>query len=113
MTGELSSAQPNHQDARLAGAVPDRSIRAGGQQRVAVQAAQPDQPWPLLLSPDSYTAPSVGQVAGGPLVVSQASPGGGRHGGGHALAVSHELGRGEAVLAGPLILVAEPQGLSQ
>jgi hypothetical protein len=47
-----------------------------------VQAAQPDQARPLLLGPHSHAAPSVGQVAGGALVVSQAGAGdGGRRGG--------------------------------
>ena len=35
------------------------------------------------------------------------------HGGGHALVVGDELGGGEAVLAGPLIPVAEPEGLGE
>ena len=83
------------------------------QQRVAVQAPQPDQPGPLLLGPDGDTAPGVGQVAGGPLVVGQAGAGDGGHGGGHALVVGDELGGGEAVLAGPLIPVAEAEGLGE
>jgi hypothetical protein len=29
VTGELSSAQPNHQESKEAGSMPDRSIRAG------------------------------------------------------------------------------------
>ena len=43
-----------------------------------MQAAQPDQPRSLLLGPDADAAPSVGQIPGGPLVVSQAGPGDGR-----------------------------------
>ena len=83
------------------------------QQRVAVQAAQPDQPRTLLLGPDADTAPGVGQIAGGPLVVGQAGASDGRDGGGHALVVSDELGRWEAVLAGPLIPVAKAEGLGE
>ena len=97
----------------MAGAMPDRSIRAGSQQRVAVQAAQPDQARSLLLGPDGHTAPGVGQIPGGPLVVGQASAGDGGHGGGDALVVSDELGRWEAVLAGPLVPVAEAEGLGE
>jgi hypothetical protein len=78
-----------------------------------VQATQPDQPWPLLFGADADTAPGVGQVAGGPLVVGQPGPGDGGHSGGHALAVSDELGHREAVLAGPLVGVAQPQSLGQ
>jgi hypothetical protein len=78
-----------------------------------VQAAQPDQPRPLLLGPDADTAPGVGQVPGGALVVSQPGAGDGGHAGSHALVVSDELSRGEAVLAGPLIPVAKPQGLGE
>jgi hypothetical protein len=37
----------------------------------------------------------------------------GGHGGRHALVVGGELGGWEAVLAGPLIPVAEPEGLRQ
>ena len=47
------------------------------------------------------------------LVVDQAGTSDGSHGGGHALIVSDELSRREAVLAGPLIPIAQPQGLSQ
>jgi hypothetical protein len=78
-----------------------------------VQAPQPDQAWALLLGPHGHAAPGVGQVAGGPLVISQPGAGDGGHGGGHALVVSDELGRGEAVLAGPLIPVAEAEGLGE
>ena len=93
--------------------MPDRSTRAGRQQRVAVQAPEPDQPGSLLLGSHADTAPGVSQIPGGPLVVSQAQPGDGRDGGGDALVVDHDLGRREAVLAGPLIPVAKPQGLRQ
>ena len=84
-----------------------------GQERVTVQPPELDQPWALLLGSDGDTAPGVGQVAGGPLVVSQTSASDGRHRGGHALVVSDELGGWEAVLAGPLIPIAKPQGLRQ
>src|SRR5829696_4187381 len=93
-TGLVSSAQPSHQ-------------------RVAVQPPEPDQARPLLLGPDGHAAPGVGQVAGGALVVGQASAGDGGHRGGDALVVRDELGRGEAVLAGPLIPVAEAEGLGE
>ena len=86
MTELPSSAQPSHQDVREAG--PCRTGRPGPeQQRITVQAAQPDQARPLLLGPHADTAPGVSQVAGGPLVVGQASAGDGGHGGGHALVV--------------------------
>ena len=57
-----------------------------------MQAAEPDQPRPLLLGADRDAAPGVGQIAGGVLVVSQAGAGDGGHGGGHALAGGDELG---------------------
>jgi hypothetical protein len=81
--------------------------------RVAVQAAEPDQARALLLGPDADTAPGVGRIAGGPLVVGQASASDGRDGGGDALVVDHNLGGREAVLAGPLIPVAKPEGLGE
>jgi len=83
------------------------------QQWVAAQAALPDQARALLLGPHADAAPGVGQGAGGPLVVGQAGTGDGRDGGGHALAVDGNLGGGEAVLAGPLVPVAEAQGLGE
>jgi hypothetical protein len=83
------------------------------EQRVVVQAPESDQAGRLLLGPDGHTAPGVGQVAGGPLVVGQPGPGDGGHGGGNALVVDLEFGGGEAVLAGPLIPVAQPQGLRE
>jgi hypothetical protein len=58
-------------------------------------------------------APGVGQIRGGPLVVGQAGPSDSSHAGGDALVVGDELGRWEAVLASPLIPVAEPEGLGQ
>src|SRR5215211_7913837 len=78
-----------------------------------MQAAQPDQARSLLLGSHADTAPGVGQVAGGALVVGQASPGDGRDGGGDALVVGDELGGREAVLAGPLIPIAEAEGLGE
>jgi hypothetical protein len=78
-----------------------------------MQPAQPDQAWSLLLGPNRHAGPGVSQVAGGTLVVGQAGAGDGRDGGGHALVVGDELGGGEAVLAGPLIPVAEAEGLGQ
>ena len=78
-----------------------------------MQTAQPDQAGSLLLGPDNDAAPGVSQIAGGPLVVGQAGAGDGRDGGGHALVVSDELGRREAVLTGPLIPVAQAQGLGE
>ena len=66
-----------------------------------------------MLGPDADTAPGVGQVASGPLVVDQPGAGDGRDGGGHALAVGDEHGGWEAVLAGPLIPVAQAEGLSE
>jgi hypothetical protein len=47
------------------------------------------------------------------LVVGQAGAGDGGHGGGDALVVGDELGRGEAVLASPLIPVAQAEGLGK
>ena len=93
MTGRavLGPAQPPGRQGRRghAGQVdPGR-----GQQRIAVQAAQPDQARALLLGPDAHAAPGVGQVPGGLLVVGQAGPGDGRDRGGDALVVSDELGR--------------------
>ena len=78
-----------------------------------MQATQPDEPWSLLLGPDGDTAPGVSQIGSGPLEVSQASAGDGGHGGGHALVVSDELGGREAVLASPLVPVAQAEGLGQ
>src|SRR5215216_2333893 len=49
--------------------------------------------------------------SGGVLVVGQSGAGDGGHSGGHALVIGDELGGWEAVLAGPVVLVAEPQGL--
>jgi hypothetical protein len=62
---------------------------------------------------DGAAAPGVGQGADGALVVDQAGASDGGHGDGHALAVDHELGGGGAVLAGPLVGVAQPQRLRQ
>ncbi|HKO84253.1 MAG TPA: hypothetical protein VJ140_06765, partial [Actinomycetota bacterium] len=84
-----------------------------GQQRVAAQAAQPDLPWPLLLGPDGDTAPGISQIRSGPLVVRQAGASDGGHRGRDALFVGDELGRREAMLTGPPVLVAQPQGLSE
>jgi hypothetical protein len=78
-----------------------------------VQPAQPDQAWALLLGPHADAPPGVGQVPGGPLVVGQAGASNGRHGGGDALVVSDELGCWEPMLAGPLIPIAQPQGLGE
>jgi hypothetical protein len=78
-----------------------------------VQPAESDQARSLLLGSHGDAAPGVGQIRSGALVVGQVRPGDGGHGGGHALVVGHELGRGEAVLAGPLIPVAEAEGLSE
>ena len=108
-----SSAQPSHQDVREAGRHAGQVDPGRRQQRVAVQAPQPDQARALLLGPDADTAPGVGQIAGGALVVGQARASDGGDGGGHALVVSDELGGREAVLAGPLVPVAEPQGLGE
>jgi hypothetical protein len=47
------------------------------------------------------------------LVVGQAGAGDSGHRGGDALVVSDELSGREAVLAGPLIPVAKPEGLGQ
>jgi hypothetical protein len=84
-----------------------------GQERVTVQPTELDQARALLLGSDGHTAPGVGQVAGGPLVVSQAGASDGGHRGRHALVVDHDLGGREAVLAGPLIPVAEAEGLGE
>jgi len=81
------------------------------QQRVAMQATEPDQTRSLLLGAHRDTAPGVSQIGRGPLVVGQAGTGDGGHGGGDALVVSDELGRGEAVRAGPLVSVAEAESL--
>jgi hypothetical protein len=62
---------------------------------------------------DGYAAPGVGQVGGGLLVVGQAGAGDGGHGGGDALVVEGEAGGGEAMLAGPAVHEAKPQGLGQ
>ena len=113
MTGVLSSAQPSHQEVRESGAMPERSILAGARSGSRCSPRSWIRPWALLLGPDADTAPGVGQVASGPLIVSQTSASDGRHRGGHALVVSDELGRWEAVLAGPLIPIAKPQGLRQ
>jgi hypothetical protein len=78
-----------------------------------VQAAQPDATRPLLFSPHGDTTPGVGQVVGSALIVGQAGAGEGRDRGSHALVVGDELGRWEAMLAGPLIPVAEAKGLSE
>jgi hypothetical protein len=83
------------------------------EQRVAVQAAQPDLARSLLLGPDIDTAPGVGQVASRVLVVGQAGTGDGGDGGGDAMVVSDELGHREPVLASPLIPIAEAEGLGQ
>jgi hypothetical protein len=66
-----------------------------------------------LLGPHGHTAPGVGQVPGRLLVVGQPSPGDGRDGGGHALVVNGDLSGRVAVLAGPLVPVAEAEGLGQ
>ena len=78
-----------------------------------MQATEADHARLLLLGPHGDTTPGVGQIGGRLPVVGQASAGDSRHGGGHALVVSDELGCGEAVLAGPLVPVAEPQGLGE
>jgi hypothetical protein len=78
-----------------------------------VQPPEPDQAGNLLLGPDADTAPGVGQIPSCPLVVGKPSPGDGGHGGSHALVVGDELGWREAVLAGPLIPVAEAEGLGE
>ena len=78
-----------------------------------MQAPQADQAGSRLLGPDSDTAPGVGQVPGGALVVGQAGPGDGGHRGSHTLVVDGELGGGEPVLAGPLVPVTEAEGLGQ
>jgi hypothetical protein len=67
----------------------------------------------LLLGPHRHAAPSVSQIPGGALVVSQPSASDGGHRRGHALAVSDELGHREAVLASPLIPVAKAEGLGE
>ena len=109
--GVLSPAQPpGGQAGRGQAGQVDPSRR---QQRIAVQAAQPNQARALLLGPDPDTAPGIGQVAGGALVVGQAGASDGADAGGHTLVVSDELGGREAVLTGPLIPIAQPQGLSQ
>src|SRR5829696_4353590 len=72
MTGRESSAQPSHQAVRLAGAMPDRSTRAGA-------------------SSGSRRSPAAGS----------------------AQVVDHDLGRREAVLTGPLIPIAQPEGLGE
>ena len=66
-----------------------------------------------MLGPGDDAAPGVGQIGGGALVIGEAGAGDGGHRGGHALVVSDELSRREAVLAGPLIPVAETEGLSE
>ena len=58
MTGWESSAHPSHQEVSDAGAVPDRSIRAGGQQRVAVQTTGRICPGPCC-SARTLTQPQV------------------------------------------------------
>jgi hypothetical protein len=78
-----------------------------------VESPESDQPGSLLLGPHADAAPGVGQVGGGPLVVGQAGAGDGGYGGDHALAVGDELGRREAVLASPLIPIAQPEGLGE
>ena len=67
----------------------------------------------MLLGSDRYATPGVSQIRRGPLILGQASAGDGGHRGGHALVISDELRRWEAVLAGPVIGVAQPQGLGQ
>src|SRR5215217_5124351 len=113
MTKVPSSAHPSHQEVRDAGAVPDRSIRAGARSRVAVQATELDPAGALLGGPDRNAPPGVSQVADDVLVVAETGAWDGGHRRGHALVVDGEVGGGEAVLAGPLVLVAEPQGLGQ
>ena len=93
--------------------MPDRSTRAGASSGSRCSPRSRIRPGPCCSARTADTAPGVGQVPGGPLVVGQASPGDGGHGGGHALVVSDELGGREAVLAGPLIPVAEPEGLGE
>ena len=93
--------------------MPDRSTRAGASSGSRCRPRSRIRPGALLLGPDGDTAPGVGQIPGGLLVVGQAGAGDGGHGGGHALVVSDDLGGREAVLAGPLIPVAEPEGLGE
>src|SRR4029450_5130062 len=84
-----------------------------GQQRVVVQATEPDQPGRLLLGPHGHTAPGVGQIPGRLVVVGSAGAGDGGHGGGDALVVYGDLGGRVTMLAGPLVPVAEAGGLGQ
>jgi hypothetical protein len=89
-------------------------LRVGGrQQRVTVQTAQADQPGAELGGPHGDAAPGVSQVRGDVLVVGQVGAGNGGHGGGHALAVDHEPGRGVGVLAGPQVGVTQAEGLRE
>jgi hypothetical protein len=67
----------------------------------------------LLFGPDAHAAPGIGQVRRGLLVVGQPGPGDRGHGRGHALVVDLKLDGREAMLAGPLIPIAQPQGLRQ
>jgi hypothetical protein len=83
------------------------------QERVAVQATELDPAGALLGGPDRDAPPGVSQVADDVLVVTETGAWDGGHRRGHALVVDGEVGGGEAVLAGPLVLVAEPQGLGQ
>jgi hypothetical protein len=83
------------------------------EQRIADQASELDQPGSLLGGADGHAAPGVGQGASGALVVGQTGAGNGGHRGGHALVVDGELRGGVAVLAGPLVGVAQSERLAQ
>ena len=93
--------------------MPDRSTRAGASSGSRCSPRSRISPGPCC-SARTVTQPQVSaRYAGGPLVVGQPGAGDGGHGGGHALVVGDELGGREAVLAGPLIPVAEPEGLGE
>jgi hypothetical protein len=70
-TAVPSSAHPSHQDSRLAGVVPGRSIWAGTATGRGAALGGGSAP-ALVARPDSDAAPGVGQVAGRLLVVGQA-----------------------------------------